>query len=263
MPFLTHDGMKVFAFQHLLGQPVVHGVISRHGGVSAAPYQTMNVGGTVGDAPEAVLENLKRSFAFFGRDLASRFDVWQVHGSDVVCTDRPRKMKAPFYKADGIITNKPEVTLFMRFADCVPIVFFDPRHQVIALAHAGWQGTLKKVVKEVVRAMHEHYNSQPADILAGIGPSICAACYQVGDAVEQATRLAFGEQSEAIIQFRQGKPHLDLWQANRLALAEAGVTQVETAEICTACEVQDWYSHRAEQGRTGRFGMLLALAGDA
>jgi YfiH family protein len=220
------------------------------------------VGGLVGDEAERVKENRRRSFAAVGRDVATMYDVWQVHGDDVVCASAPRPLDTPHVKADVILTDRSEVTLFMRFADCVPIVLYDPHKKVAGLAHAGWMGTVKKTASAAVRAMGECYGSQPGDILAGIGPSIGVHHYEVGEEVAQQVRQAFGEQAHTLLVPANGdakRVQFDLWAANQLVLQECGVRQIETAGLCTACHLEDWYSHRGEKGKTGRFGAIIGL----
>jgi YfiH family protein len=149
----------------------------------------------------------------------------------------------------------------MRFADCVPLLFYDPARRVLGMAHAGWRGTAAGVGPATVAAMGEAFGCRPADIVAGIGPSIGPAHYEVGPEVAAAIQNAFGE-VEGLLSHPNGngaRPHLNLWEANRRALQMAGVGQIEVAEICTASNVQDFYSHRAEDGRTGRFGALAVL----
>ncbi len=180
MGFLESNGLRYYQFDIFKGHPLFHAVITRQGGFSKGPYASLNTGGTVGDDPADVLANHHKIYETFGYPFDSRFDVWQVHGNEVLCTDAPREASVPHAKADGILTTNPAVTLFMRFADCVPILLYDPVKQVIGIAHAGWQGTFKKVAKEAVDKMTACYGSLPKDILAGIGPSICQQCYEVG-----------------------------------------------------------------------------------
>ncbi|MFM8321449.1 MAG: polyphenol oxidase family protein, partial [Chloroflexota bacterium] len=208
---------------------VAHALFTRQGGVSPQPWASLNLGRTVGDAPENVLENRRRAFATLDRPFESLFDVWQVHSKDVVCTDRPRRPDETHLRADAILTDRPGVTLFMRFADCVPVLLFDPRRRAVGLVHAGWQGTVSGVVGEAVAALQARYGSQPGDLLAGIGPSICQAHYEVGKEVIEQVQRAFGERAGELLA-QQAEPaaghtgvHLDLWRANRLALERAGV----------------------------------------
>jgi len=259
MSFVEFDGLKYFQFDNLSKAGAVHGIFTRHGGVSQAPWASLNHGGTVGDPRANVIENRRRVFAAFNRPVESIFDVWQVHSADVVCSDEPRPLDSPHQKADAIVTDRPTITLLMRFADCVPILLFDPIHRVVSLVHAGWQGTVKKVAAECIRAMVGRYGCNPHDILAGIGPSISMERYPVGAEVVAAAQQAFPGCYDKILFHKDGKVHLDLWRANQYALEMSGVQNIEIAGICTAGNTQDWYSHRGEAGKTGRFGALLAL----
>jgi len=147
----------------------------------------------------------------------------------------------------------------MRFADCVPILVYDPVKQVIGISHAGWMGTVKDVAGVTVKSMHERYESNPSDVVACVGPSIGPDHYEVGDdVIQQATQL-FGEESDLVLHPYSDRIHFDLWKANQLLLQRAGVRQIETAGVCTACHTEDWFSHRAEYGKTGRFGALISL----
>jgi YfiH family protein len=147
----------------------------------------------------------------------------------------------------------------MRFADCVPILLHDPGKGVIGIAHAGWMGTLRDVAVATVNAMKKNYGSNPADIIAGIGPSIGPDHYEIGADVILQVMQKHGDESELFLKSHQGKIHFNLWEANRVALERAGVRQIEVSGICTACHTEDWFSHRAEKGRTGRFGALISL----
>jgi YfiH family protein len=198
------------------------------------------------------------------RSLESMFDVWQVHSDRVVCAEAPRPPDEAHLQADAILTDQPGVTLFMRFADCVPVFLYDPVQRVVGLAHAGWQGTVKHTVARAVEAMVERYSSRPSAIVAGIGPSIAAHHYPVGPEVAQQVRRVFGEQTDRVLQPIVGdggdsRVQFDLWGANRIILERSGVHQVENSGICSACHLEDWYSHRGEKGRTGRFGAVIAL----
>jgi YfiH family protein len=264
MPFHQPDSLRYFTFASLDLPEIVHASLSRRGGVSPEPWRSLNLGGTVGDEPERVRTNRRRALQAFGLPFDSVYDVYQVHGSNVVCTRAPRDPSTPHIQADAILTDQPGVTLMMRFADCVPIFLYDPHRKVVGLAHAGWQGTLRRTAACAVQAMQDQYGSQPADILAGIGPSIGPHHYPVGPEVTRQVEQVFGGNSKNLLRFDYGAEQnsgvqFDLWKANRLVLEQAGVSQIEIAEICTACHLEDWYSHRGEKGRTGRFGVLIAL----
>ncbi len=259
MPFRSVNGLRYYIFDILKGAPIFHGVFTRKGGISPAPWARLNLGGTVGDSAEHVSENRKRIFQCAGRPLESLFDVWQVHSADVVCTREPRPSHTPHQKADVILTDSPQVTLLMRFADCVPVLLYDPEQQVVGLAHAGWQGTVKKTVAAAVETMQARYHSKPGNILAGIGPSIGPHHYPVGAEVVDQVIKTFGNDSQSLLQKQDGAVKFDLWEANRMILNQAGVNQVEISGLCTACHLEDWFSHRGEHGKTGRFGVLIGL----
>ena len=249
------------SFNHLPG--VQHGVFARHGGVSPAPFLSLNMAVSTGDARENVRLNRERAFRALGRDPASVADLWQVHSADVVVADAPRGEKDHLGKADALVTDRPEVTLFLRFADCVPILLYDPRRKVVGLVHAGWKGTLLKVPARAVAVMAERYGSRPADIWAGIGPSIGPCHYEIGPDVMGLARRAFPTGDGMLLPV-DGRWHLDLWAANARALREAGLEagQIEIGQVCTACRPDEFYSHRAEGSKTGRFGALIGLQPD-
>ena len=259
MGFVEKDGLRYFQFDSFQGHNAFHAILTRRGGVSQEPFSSLNTGGTVGDDPQAVLENHQRIYNAFGYDFTSRFDVWQVHDNHVVCADGPRGVAEPHPKADGILTDQPDVTLFMRFADCVPILLYDSESKAIGVVHAGWQGTYKKIAQTAVRKMTACFGSRPEKLLAGIGPSICQPCYEVGMDVLGAFRSVFSRKTHQYFEERDGHLHLDLWTANRDVLFHSGVKHIEISGLCTACHLDDWYSHRAEDGKTGRFAVLMSI----
>jgi YfiH family protein len=259
MPFIDSHGVRFFSFD-IFPKTVTQAIFTRHGGVSPKPWNTLNVGGTVGDDAARVRQNRARTFEAVGRLIDSTFDVWQVHSADAIPTAHPRPASEDPQKADIILTNKADVTLYMRFADCVPVFLYDGRTHVVGIAHAGWLGTVRGATRSAVENMSRLYGSDPADIRAGIGPSIGPDHYEVGPDVVARVEQAFGSDAPELIETRDGKTYFDLWKANELQLSQAGVEQVEVSGLCTACHTDDWFSHRAEKGKTGRFGALIALA---
>jgi YfiH family protein len=256
MPFNHQDNLRYFQFDTLKTR---HAIFTRHGGLSPEPWNSLNVGGTVGDERARVRANRNLSLQALGCSPDSVFDVWQVHSADVVYATAPRPDSEPVKQADIILTDKPELTLYMRFADCVPILAHDPRKGVVGVAHAGWQGTLRGVATSTIEAMVKEYGCNPADIVVGIGPSIGPDHYEVGEDVIHQVREKFGAEAELVLNPHDGKIHFDLWKTNRILLERAGAGNIEVAEVCTACNLNDWFSHRAEKGRTGRFGALITL----
>ena len=261
MKFHNIDGVRFLIFD-IFPKEVIQAVFTRQGGLSPEPWASLNVGGTVGDERERVRENRYRSFAVLGRNRSSMFDVWQIHSADIVIANSPHSTTTapPEFKADGILTDNPDVSLFMRFADCTPILLYDPQKKCVGIVHAGWLGTVRRAAGQAVKLMKAAYGSNPADILAAIGPSIGPDHYEVGNNVIEHVRLTFGRDAESLLEVHADKAQFNLWQANKLVLQQAGVLQVEVAGLCTACHPEDWYSHRAQKGKTGRFGALIALA---
>ena len=259
MPFHEHNELRYYSFD-IFSKSIKQAVFTRHGGVSLAPWHSLNLGGSVGDDPAHVAENRVRVFTAMGCEPASIHDVWLIHGTSIVYADAPRPLDQPSAKADIIFTDNPNVSLFMRFGDCVPILFHDPKKHVIGIAHAGWMGTVRGVVQTAVEGMQSHYGCKPEDIVAGIGPSIGVDHYEVGADVISQFQEKYNKDADQILQTRNGSTYLDLWTANAIQLRNAGVEQIQVSGLCTACHLDDWFSHRAEKGKTGRFGAIMALA---
>ncbi len=235
-----------------------HALVTRLGGVSQGPYASLNLGHKVGDAPEAVEENHRRLFAALGVRAEEVVSPYQVHGAQVERvghSDGGRIIAA----RDALITDEEAVVLMMRFADCAPVLLYDAAHHAVGLAHAGWRGTAAGVVAATVRAMREAFGSDPAAMWAGIGPVIGGEHYAVGPDVVEAVSATLPPGAE--IAFRRGDQwYLDLATALRLQLEALGVGRIELSGFDTAARTDEWYSHRAEHGRTGRFGVLVWLA---
>ncbi|HET8706943.1 MAG TPA: peptidoglycan editing factor PgeF [Pseudomonadales bacterium] len=256
-----HDvgALRYYSFKLFDDYKIVHGIFTRRGGVSAPPWSSLNLGGTVGDDRDNVIENRKRIFEVFDRPVASIYDSWQVHGTEVICTREPRPLDGLHQKADAILSDSPDITLFMRFADCVPIFLYDPTKKVGGVVHAGWRGTVDGVAAEAVKTMKANYGSRPEEILAGIGPSICVDHYEIGKDPSLVSRIkdVFNHHASQVLKNVNGSTHFNLQQANQIVLEAVGVRQVEQAGLCTYGQMDEWYSHRAEHGKTGRFGALL------
>jgi len=234
--------VRLLTSELLAGFP--HGFTTREGGVSAAPFDTLNLGGAVGDDPEAVAENWRRLERSTGLGFAR---VRQVHGARAVRLDEPG---APVEEADAVISSRPGVAACVSVADCVPVLLADPRSGVVAAVHAGWRGTIGRAAAAGVRAL-EAAGARAGDLLAAVGPSIGPCCYEVS--ADLAARFR-GELDPGVVRDRPGAPHLDLWAANAAVLRAAGVAagRIEIAGRCTACERELFFSHRRDAGRTGR-----------
>lgn len=258
MDRIQQDGLQYY--HNPRWEAVRHGIFTRHGGASSTPWGTLNTGGTVGDDVEAVRENHRRMFKVLSVNGEQSCTTWQVHGVDVVHANGPVSGRRWVARADGIITNRADVPLVMRYADCVPLLVYDPVVRAIGLGHAGWRGTVDGMAANMARAMQQAYGSNPANLQAIIGPSISPSCYQVGEEVVEAAQRYYGEDAPIIRRDPQdGTAYLDLWTANTLDFQRVGVQDIEVVGICTYQNTQDFYSHRAEKGRTGRFGVVMSL----
>ncbi len=237
-----------------------HGIFTRHGGVSESHFSSLNLGASIGDNPDAVKENHRRLYAAAGLNGERAVSTWLVHGVDTLLVTDETKRNGQLKKADAIITNLADTPLVMRYADCVPLLFYDPATPAIGLGHAGWRGTVKGMAGKIVGMMRKSFGSRPEDIEVVIGPAISCRNYQVGEEVAAAAESYFGHSADIIWRHPvDQRPYFDLWGANRLDLLRHGVTNVKIVEICTYDNTQDFYSHRAEQGATGRFGVVISL----
>jgi YfiH family protein len=239
---------------------IFHGVFTRLGGVSLSPCESLNVGHLVGDNHELVEANHDLIYQSLGVSRSDVVTAHQVHGSRVALVgpeDRGRVIPA----TDALITDAPGVALMLRFADCLPVLLYDPIRPAVGLAHAGWRGTVKGIAAKTALAMVEAYGSHPADIVAGFGPCIGPCCYQVGAEVIESVKARFNHWQGLFRHQGDGSVHFDLWEASRRQLAELGVEEIEASQLCTACRTDEFFSHRAEKGRTGRFAVILGMRG--
>ncbi len=257
---IVSRGPVYYQFEQWAGSSSpVHGIFTRIGGTSGVPWHSLNVGSTVGDSPAAVERNKAIIEETLNLEQGSTCTVWQVHGHDTVVMNQPTSNGKQLIKADGMVTDKPGLSLVMRFADCVPVLFYDPVARVVGMAHAGWRGTVAGAGPSVANAMVATFGCRVEDIQAGIGPSIGPDHYRVGQDVVAMVEAAFPGSSGLIRHDFDGAVYLDLWEANRKALLEVGVIQIEVARICTASNTDEFFSHRAEDGKTGRFGAVIGL----
>lgn len=236
---------------------VSHFISTRLGGTSPSPYDSLNLAFHVGDDPTKVIQNrlrLARAAEISPEQITT---VRQVHGGKALKVTADQKGRgaldpdSALGPADGLVTSVSGACLTVLTADCVPLLFFDPKKKAIGAAHAGWRGTLEGIAKNTVRALEENFGCRPKDILAGLGPSIGPCCYEVGEEV--------AEKFES--RFLDGKKKLDLRKANRSQLAEAGILEknMEDSGLCTSCQAQSFFSVRAQKGKTGRFASAILL----
>lgn len=259
MPYVHAGAIKYYTFNSFENQGLIQAVFTRNGGFSPSPWRSLNFGASVGDDKRRVVQNREIAFQAINVKPETVYDVFQVHSDRVVKTELPLSPGEEHIKADAIITRQPNVSLLMRFADCTPILLFDPVSRSIGIAHAGWVGTVEKIAEKTVLAMVKHYGSNPSDIIAAIGPSIGPDHYLIGRDVLERVQSSFPEKFNQVIIFQNSRIYFDLWKANHLVLSEVGVGKIEISGICTCCNLADWYSHRGEHGKTGRFGVVFGL----
>jgi len=262
MKEVTNNGVTYLTFPALDATGIVtHAFSTRMGGVSEGWYSTMNFSFTRGDNREHVLENYSRMAAALGVKREKMVLTWQTHTTNirVVSEDDLGKgvVKERDYRdIDGLLTNMPGVTLVTFFADCVPLYFVDPKHRAIGLAHSGWRGTVGNIAQVTVDALIREYNANPAYIKAVIGPGICRGCYEVSeDVAVQFQKKYLPQEAEHIVTpgKRVGKYQLDLQLANYYNLIHAGIhpEHIAVADVCTCCNSDLLFSHRATKGRRG------------
>jgi YfiH family protein len=265
--FRQRAGLTVLAWPGLDGTGTDALVTTRHGGVSAGSYATLNLSFSVGDDPASVVENRRRAAAAIGASLDDLVFAHQVHGRGVAvvsAADRGRGARDPggaVPATDALVTRDPGVVLAVLAADCVPVVLTDPAARVLACAHAGWRGTVAGVTTAALAAMAE-LGARPENVIAALGPGIGPDRFQVGAEVVAALREAFGPAADELARpDGTGRWLADLWAANRLALARAGVPehQIHTAAVPTGGEDGMFFSHRAS-APCGRFAALARLA---
>lgn len=247
---------------------VSHLFSTRLGGVSKGIFSTMNLSYTRGDSREAVDENFRRIAAVMGRsveDFVCSDQTHTVHIRKVTETDRGKGVicQKDYTDVDGLITNVPGIVLTTFYADCVPLFFVDTRHRAIGLSHSGWKGTVGRIGLHTLQAMNKAYGTDASDVVAAIGPSICGECYEVGSDVAKQFINAFSQDTLPCILSEKGngKFLLDLWEANRLIFLEAGIQEenISVTDICTCCNPDYLFSHRASAGKRGNLGAFLSI----
>ncbi len=261
VPFLEYPLLEETGF-------VRHGFSTRLGGVSEGCFSSMNLSFGRGDKEEAVRENFRRMGLAIGVRCEDMVFSRQTHTTNVqVVTEKDRGMgmmrPTEYQDVDGMVTDIPGICLVTFFADCVPLFFVDPVKKAIGLSHSGWRGTVGKIGKATVELMGRRFGSDPEDILAAIGPSICQDCYEVSEDVIEKFRENFAEHdwAQLFYQKENGKYQLDLWKANEIIFAEAGILSkhIAVTNVCTHCNSSVLYSHRADGNQRGSLAAFLAL----
>ena len=264
------EGEVLYLSYPLLEQTgiVNHGFSTRIGGVSEGVFSSMNLSFSRGDDEASVRENFKRMAEAIGVEPNSLVSAAQTHTTNVrkvTAEDKGKGIVYPldYQDVDGLITNEPGICLTTFYADCVPLFFIDPVHKAIGLSHSGWRGTVGKMGQETLRRMKEEYGTDAKDVIAAVGPSICQDCYEVSEDVIEKFKEAFDEiyWGELFYQKENNKYQLNLWKANEIILLEAGVPKenIAVTNVCTNCNCDMLFSHRATKGQRGSLAAFMAL----
>lgn len=263
VPFLTYNSLSEINF-------INHAFSTRLGGVSEGIFSTMNLAFNRGDNPEHVVENYKRLCNSAGFDFDTLVASAQDHHTFVrrvgsenfgVGITKPRDMQS----VDALITNEPGVTLVTYYADCTPLFFVDTENKAIALAHAGWRGTVGRIGQKVVRKMSEDFSTNPENIVCAIGPAISKCCYEVDKScADEFYKLSDLDNSSFIFPKGNNKFMLDLLECNRQILVSSGVKpeNITVSDICTKCNSDLLWSHRATAGERGTMCAIMCIKKD-
>ena len=240
------------AWVHFPHLGVPHGSSTRLGGVSQGPYASLNLGRHGGDELEMVLENRRILGGALGLDVP--FTLSMSHGVEVaVITSADETGLA----ADACVTDRPSLGMSLTTADCVPVLFADPTRGVVALAHAGWRGTVGRIAENTVKTMVSQFGCRPEDIRAAVGPAIRPCCFLVHEDVSGPFRQEFAQ----LIEPAGDRSSVDLQECNRLQLVEAGLEQVVVCDLCTSCRPDLFFSYRRDGQKSGRMASAIALPG--
>lgn len=260
-PFLIFPGLSHISF-------IRHGFSTRLGGVSKGYFESMNLGYSNGDNPKDVDENYRRICESIGLPMKDCVLSHQVHNTVVRLVTEADKGKGvirtrDYEGVDGLITNIPGIPLVTFSADCVILYFVDVKNHAIGLCHSGWRGTVKRMAKVTLDAMREHFGTDPKDVVAVIGPSICMDCYEVSEDVAEEFKNEFNSKQlkDILLDKSNHKYQLDLWEANRHILSDAGVDEhnIYISGVCTSCNKDILFSHRATQGKRGILAAFLMI----
>lgn len=259
--FAEHEnGVRWAYFPALKQQGVTHGISSRIGGVSTDGLATLNLGVKVNDREQNLQINRQRFCEAVGVEVQNIVSSGQVHETTVAVVDHSHAGKR-IAETDALVTNTKGLPLLLFFADCVPLLIFDPVQQVIGLSHAGWKGTVQSIGPKTLQCMQQNFGTNPANCLVGIGPSIGPADYEIDEPVMTEIQKYWSNEQQFTSPTTPGHWLLDLWRWNQMQFIDSGVASqnIHTAGISTASHSEIFFSHRASGGKAGRFGVLMSL----
>ena len=255
---LLKKGPVEYLASSALGQcdALVHAFCTRRGGITEGHFASLNFSAREGDGSDRVRKNGEIIASAFNLHEDQFFSVHQVHGDRILIVDHKNidSLKQQQHQCDAIMTDQPGLAIGIKTADCVPVFLAAKTQRIIAVIHAGWRGTALNISAKTVAAFAETFSCRPADMIAAIGPSIGPCCYQVDDAVFKAGGGNENWESAFLPGRKQGEWLLDLPSANKRQLIQAGIPweSVFTADLCTSCRKDLFFSHRGEAGKTGR-----------
>lgn len=254
------DQLSVLRFRFLRDiEGLSHAVTTRHGGTSTRSYKSLNLGFHVGDDEKTVQRNreiVARHLAFDASQIVAMQQTHSANVQNVTKNEAGRgalDWQSAIENTDALITDERNLPLLVLVADCAPLLMVDVEHRVLAVVHAGWRGAVARVASKTLQQMTDVFDTKPENVRVGIGPCLCARCFEVGpEVVAAANEIA----PHAVIEIDH-KPHLDLRALLREDLMQHRVLDVhlETMSNCPRCEVERFFSHRGENGTTGRFGL--------
>lgn len=268
MDFIQKNELTFAQFKNMSHfTELFHAVTTRSGGKSNAPFSSLNLGNSTGDSEAHVQANYERLAHALDFDLQSVVSSHQVHGTGIAVITTAPARSTPFPVGhvldgyDGFITAVPGIPLLIRVADCVPVILYEPDKRVLSVLHAGWKGTAGGIAARAAVLMVERCQCDVKKIRAGIGPSVGPCCYEVRQDVAECFRNAVGNTRCLMPEAAKNMFSLDLQEANRMQLIEAGLApeHIELSWLCTACNLNLFFSHRGEKGKTGRFALIAGL----
>lgn len=243
------DGIEWLEFELLADIPgLIHGIFLRHGGVSKGGYHSLNVGGGTGDDPKNVAENRRRLFETL--NIKQWVGGQQVHGNAVVCV---KDVNQDVGECDALITDRKEIGLMIKHADCQSAILYDPMHRAVANVHSGWRGQVKNVYAATIQQMMNTFDSKPENLLVGISPSLGPNCAEF---IHYKTEFP-----EEFWKFQVRPQYFDLWAIARDQLQASGILphHIQIAQICTCTETEDYFSYRKDKA-SGRNATLVMLS---
>lgn len=266
---IKNDDLPIIQYNSLSSLNFIkHGFTTRLGGVSEGIFSSLNLSFSRGDEKEAVLTNYRRIGEKIGYKIEDFVASHQTHTTNIRIVSDKDKGKGiikpqDYEEVDGLMTDEKDIVLFTYYADCVPLYFVDTVKKVIALSHSGRMGTVKRMGAKTIEKMISVYGSKTEDIICAIGPSICKDCYEVGEEVAEEFKRGFDVQEvKDFLEYKQnGKYQLDLWRANEIILLNTGIKKenIENRQICTCCNEDILFSHRASKGKRGNLAAFMVI----